>query len=90
MHDQNILLHNDESRHIMHLVKDDTSSLLWLKDTDSNFGRQSMFSESSSKLDVNLDYDFKIFNSKPYQAAIRSTFARKKGKLSQRQKNTSE
>lgn len=70
----------------MHLVKDDTSSLLWLKDTDSNFGRQSIFSDSSSKLDVNFDFDPKILNSKPYQTAIRSTFARKKGGIAQRQR----
>lgn len=86
MHDQNIILQNDESRHIMHLVKDDTSSLLWLKDTDSYFGRQSIFSESSSMLDVNFDFDPKILNSKPYQAAIRSALVRKKGEMSQGQR----
>lgn len=89
MHDRNTLLQNDESRHIMHLVKDDTSSLLWLKDTDSSFGRQSILSESSSMLHVNFDFDPKILNSKPYQAAIRSTLRRKKRKTSQRQRTPS-
>lgn len=86
MHDQNVLLQNRESRYIMHLVKDDTSSLLWLKDADSYLSRQSIMSDVSSMSDVNFEFDREIFSSKAYQVAMRSALAGKKGKMPQRQR----
>lgn len=71
----------------MHLVKDDTSSLLCLRDADSFLSRQSIVSESSSNLDTIFEFDREIFNSKPYQEVIRSALSRKnKGKMPQRPK----
>jgi hypothetical protein len=69
----------------MHLVKDDTSSLLWLRDEDSCLSRQSIVSESSNLLDVSFPFDREVFNSKVYQVAIRSALSGKKGKAPQRQ-----
>ena len=70
----------------MHSVADDTSSLICLRDTDSYLSRQSMLSDSSSILDVTFEFDRKIFDSKPYQVALRSALARTKGKMPQRQR----
>ena len=69
----------------MHLVKDDTSSLLLLRDTDSYLSRHSILSDSSSMLNVSFEFDREVFNSKAYQVAIRSALSRKKGKMPQRQ-----
>lgn len=79
------MLQNDESRHIIHLVKDDTSSLLWLRDKDSCLSRQSVASENSNMLDVSFEFDREVFNSKAYQVAIRSALSRNQGKMPQRQ-----
>lgn len=72
----------------MHLVRDDTSSLLLLKDGDSYISRQStlsILSDNSSKLEMRFEFDRQVFNSKAYQEAIRSALSRKTGKLPQRQ-----
>lgn len=70
----------------MHLVNDDTSSLLGLRNADSYLSRQSIVSDSSSILDVNFEFDREIFNSKAYEAAMKSALGRRKRKMSQRQR----
>lgn len=70
----------------MHLVKDDTSSLLWLRDKDSCLSRQSTVSEGSNMLDVSFEFDREVFNSKAYQVAIRAALSRKRDKMPQRQR----
>lgn len=70
----------------MHLVKDDTSSLLWLRDADSCLsGRQSMMSESSTTLEVSFEFDHEVFSSKAYQSVIRSALSKRRGKPPLRQ-----
>ncbi|MCJ1265924.1 hypothetical protein MMC22_005806 [Lobaria immixta] len=70
--EQRDLLQSDESRRIVNQIGDDKSSLLWLRDVNSNHSRTSISTENSQMLDTIFDFDREIFNSKAYQAAIRS------------------
>lgn len=70
--EQRDLLQTDESRRIVNLIKDDMSSLLWLRDEDSHHSRISISTENSHMLNKIFDFDHEIFNSKVYQVAIRS------------------
>lgn len=65
-------MQSDESRRIVNQIEDDKSSLLWLRDVNSDHSRASISTENSQMLDTTFDFDREIFNSKAYQAAIRS------------------
>lgn len=54
------------------MVKDDTSSLLWLRDADSCYSERSAFEENSELLDTIFDFDLEVFKSKAYLLAMRS------------------
>lgn len=82
--EQRDLLQSSESRHIIKMVEDDTSSLVWIRDTESYscYSRKSALTEESVTLDTVFDFDREIFHSKAYQTAARSNMkqALKKGK----------
>lgn len=65
-------MQNRESRHIFDRVKDDTSSLLWLRDAGSARSHCSMASEDLGTVNATFTFDLEVFNSKVYQAATRS------------------
>ena len=54
------------------MVKDDTSSLLWLRDAESCYSERSAFEENSELLDTTFDFDQEVFKSKAYLEAMRS------------------
>ncbi|KAL9117504.1 MAG: hypothetical protein Q9187_005958 [Circinaria calcarea] len=72
--EQRDLLQSSESRHIIKMVEDDTSSLLWIRDTESYscYSRKSALTENSVMLDTVFDFDREIFHSRAYQVAARS------------------
>lgn len=65
-------MQNRESRHIFDRVKDDTSSLLWLRDAGSARSHCSIASEDLATVNATFTFDLEVFNSKVYQAATRS------------------
>lgn len=67
-----ILLQKRESRQIVDSVRDDSSSLLWLRDDESCCTQKTTITETSEFLDTSFTFDREIFNCKPYQVAIRS------------------
>ncbi|MCJ1388715.1 guanine nucleotide-binding protein subunit alpha [Xylographa bjoerkii] len=80
--EQAALLQDNESRRLINLVKEDTSSMLWLGEIASSYTRNSTITHSSNLLDTIFDFDREIFNSKAYQVALRSNM---KQVLSQKQ-----
>ncbi|MCJ1283127.1 guanine nucleotide-binding protein subunit alpha [Xylographa opegraphella] len=66
------LLQSFESRQLMQRLRDDTSSLLWLRDTESILSRKTMSTFNSKLLETIFDFDGEVFNSKVYQGALRS------------------
>lgn len=70
--EQRNLLQSEESRRTVSLVEDNMSSLLLLSNENSHHSRLSISTENSQELDTMFDPDREIFNSKAYQAAIRS------------------
>ena len=67
-------MQSSESRHVIKMVEDDTSSLLWVRDTEaySCYTRKSVLTENSVMLDTVFDFDREIFRSRAYQVAARS------------------
>ena len=67
-------METDESRHIIRMIEDDTSSLLWVRDTEaySCYTRKSVLTENSTILDTVFEFDREIFHSRAYQVAARS------------------
>lgn len=66
------LLRSRESRHIIQRLRDDSSSLLWLRDSESIFSRKTVSTSNSKKLETVFDFDGEVFNSRVYQEALRS------------------
>ncbi|KAA6415288.1 MAG: guanine nucleotide-binding subunit alpha [Lasallia pustulata] len=71
--DQGNILRSDESRRVFNLVKDDTSSLLWLRDAESSYSARSTVAENSELLDSTFDFDLELFRSKAYLVAMKSS-----------------
>lgn len=72
--EQTTLLSSRDSRRIMRLAREDTSSLLMLgEDTESICTIRSASTQNSSLLDVIFEFDGEVFNSKAYHAALIST-----------------
>ena len=66
------LLQSSESRHVIQRLKDDTSSLLWLRDSESILSRRTVSTCNSKLLDTVFDFDSEVFNSRAYQVALKS------------------
>ena len=72
MFEQKLLLENPMSRNVFDRVKDDSSSLIVLPDTASEFTKFSQSTENSSKMSRVFQFDAELINSRVYQRAIRS------------------
>ncbi|KAL8728486.1 MAG: hypothetical protein Q9166_005384, partial [cf. Caloplaca sp. 2 TL-2023] len=70
--EQETLLRRPESRKILCSVRDDSSSLLWLRDDDSCGTRKSTFTETSEFLDASFTFDPEVLKSRAYLSAMRS------------------
>ncbi|MCJ1434227.1 guanine nucleotide-binding protein subunit alpha [Xylographa pallens] len=66
------LLQSLECRHIIQRLRDDTSSLLWLRDSESILSKRTVSTSNSKLLETVFDFDGEVFNSKVYQVALRS------------------
>ena len=67
-----ILLQKPDNCQIIQSARDDTSSLLWLRDDESYGTRKSTCIENLELLDASFTFDREIFSSKAYLAAMRS------------------
>lgn len=65
-----------ECRELLDRVKDDTSSLLWLKDSESIGTSRSMGSQNLETVNMMFSFDSEIFSSKVYRMATRSNMVR--------------
>ena len=74
--EQTALLQNSNNREIITKVRDETSSLLWLRDDESQCTRKSICTENSELLDSSFTFDREIFNSRAYLAALKSNMKR--------------
>ena len=72
--EQKALLEEPRSREIFDQIKDDSSSLFVLCDSDSCFDRWTRSTEKSSKLSMTFPFDFDLLRSRVYQRAVRSVF----------------
>ncbi|KAL8987446.1 MAG: hypothetical protein Q9177_003342 [Variospora cf. flavescens] len=70
--EQEALLRRPENHEIICSVRDDSSSLLWLRDDDSCGTRKSTCTETSDFLDASFAFDPEIFKSRAYLSAMRS------------------
>lgn len=68
------MMSSPESRSIFARVKDDTSSLLWLRDAESAHTRRSSHSgsEDLGTLNTTFTFDLEVLNSRVYQTSTRS------------------
>ena len=69
---ERILLQSLESRHGIQRLRDDTSSLLWLRDSESILSRKTVSTFDSKVFETVFDFDGEVFNSRVYQMALRS------------------
>lgn len=74
--EQTALLQNSDNREIIITVRDETSSLLWLRDDESQCTRKSICTENSERLDSSFTFDREVFNSRAYLAALKSNMKR--------------
>lgn len=61
---------------LLRLVRDDTSSLLWLRDSQSIGTYRSTGPQDFGTINTNFDFDTEVFASKVYRTATRSTMLR--------------
>ena len=66
------MLQNFENCQIIQSARDDTSSLLWLRDDESHGTRRSTCIENLDHLEASFTFDREIVGSKAYLAAMRS------------------
>ncbi|KAL8832348.1 MAG: hypothetical protein Q9170_004918 [Blastenia crenularia] len=74
--EQTEVLQKAVNREIIHQARDDSSSLLWLRDEESLGTRRSMYTENSEFLDFNFAFDNEVCGSKAYLAAMKSSMKR--------------
>ena len=67
-----MLLQSDESHHVVRLVEDDKSSLLWLRDKDSCHTVQTLENENPNLSKMNFEFDREVFDSRAYRMASSS------------------
>ena len=70
------LLQEPGNREIITKTRDDTSSLLWLRDDESHGTRHSVCTENSDFLDSSFIFDREIFSSRAYITAMKSNMKR--------------
>ena len=70
--EQQGILDRPEAREILEVMEDETSSLLCVADSTSNASQRTMFSETSTALDISSPFDTEILNSRIYAVAYRS------------------
>ena len=73
---QNELMECRQTRQILEQVKDDTSSLIVLRDTSSYYSSRATDTPNSSLLDRKFSFDSEVLRSKVYQGQIRSLIRR--------------
>ena len=66
------LLQSLESRHVIQRLRDDTSSLLWLRDSESILSRRTASTFNLEPFETAFDFDSEVFNSRVYKVALRS------------------
>ncbi|KAK6837801.1 hypothetical protein RU639_001517 [Aspergillus parasiticus] len=71
--EQSVFLQRSESRVVFNRIKDDTSSLLWLRDSDSEMTKKSTVAEDLSLIEARFSFDTDLFSSRVYCSAARST-----------------
>ncbi|PIG82677.1 hypothetical protein AARAC_006427 [Aspergillus arachidicola] len=71
--EQSRFLQRSESRVVFNRIKDDTSSLLWLRDSDSEMTKKSTVVEDLSLIEARFAFDTDLFSSRVYCSAARST-----------------
>ena len=70
--EQGRLLRNNESRRILQVVREDTSSLLLLQDADSTSSRTTARTDNSQLWDSSFSFDREVLGCRAYQSAFRS------------------
>ena len=73
---QNEIMECRQTRQILEQVKDDTSSLIVLRDTSSYYSSRATDTPNSSLLDRKFSFDSEVLRSKVYQGQIRSLIRR--------------
>ena len=73
---QNEIMESSQTRHILGRVKDDSSSLIALKETSSFYSSRATDTTNSSLLDRKFSFDSEVLRSQVYQGQIRSLFRR--------------
>ena len=74
--EQDAFLQRQESRRILSSLRDESSSLLWLRDDDSCGTKKSVYTETSEFLDASFVFDPKVFKSRAYLAVMKSNLKR--------------
>jgi hypothetical protein len=74
--EQSNFLQRAENRNVFSRVRDDSSSLLWLRDSDSEITRKSSFAENLDHLDATFAFDSDLLSSNVYRSAARSSMLR--------------
>lgn len=70
--EQLTLLRRPESRRVLSSIRENSSSLLWLRDDESIGTRRSTYTETSEFIDNSFAFDAEIFRSKVYMTAMKS------------------
>lgn len=70
--EQQILLEQKQSRKTFNQIKDDSSSLIVLCDSESSVTKRTKTSTATSKLSLNFVFDAALLQSKAYKSALRS------------------
>ncbi|KAL4995373.1 G-protein alpha subunit-domain-containing protein [Aspergillus recurvatus] len=71
--EQRHFLEKPECRAVFSRIKDNTSSLLWLRDSDSELSRTSTMTERMSLVSARFSFDLDLFDSRAYRSAAMST-----------------
>ncbi|KAL8646043.1 MAG: hypothetical protein Q9226_007038 [Calogaya cf. arnoldii] len=69
--EERTLLQSSESRDAIQRLRVDTSSLLWLRDSESILSRKTVSTCNSDLLETVFDFDREVLNSRAYHAATR-------------------
>ncbi|KAL8847613.1 MAG: hypothetical protein Q9221_007343 [Calogaya cf. arnoldii] len=69
--EERTLLQSSEIRDVIQRLRDDTSSLLWLRDSESILSRKTVSTCNSDLLETVFDFDREVLNSRAYHAATR-------------------
>ncbi|KAI9701581.1 MAG: hypothetical protein M1836_001637 [Candelina mexicana] len=73
---QAMILQKSNSQEIIRKARDGTSSLLWLRDDESQGTRKSVCTENSDLLESSFAFDREVFSSRAYLTAMKSSMKR--------------